>query len=101
MTRQMEQDAEARWRKLTEKAGKALNGGLEGALSRAGYEFRGITIKWDGYEALAVIKVDAAGGSLVAFVGSSTMASVVEKAHREAVQGKLRFRPDQWAKKES
>ena len=86
---------------MTEKAGKALNGGLESALSRAGYEFQGITIKWDGYEALAIIKVNSTEGHLVAFVGSSTMASVVEKAHREAVQGKLRFRPDQWANKGS
>lgn len=100
MSRQLDQTGENKNARLVRDAGKAVNGGLESALKRGGRDFRGLTIKWNGLEALCVVKARWEGQDVISFVGSSGVAECLAKAHRDAASGKLRWRADKYSGKQ-
>ena len=73
-------------------------GGLESAVERAGGELAGFSAKMSGYDVLLTLRADFPGGRMIAWCGSSTLATAVDKATREASSDGLRWRPDKWAK---
>lgn len=96
MSRQLDQKREDRQSLRQERVGKALCGGLDGALHRSGHEFRGFTVRVGPIETLVVVKASVGKADLVAFVGSSSPADALIKAWNLAVQDKLRWREDRY-----
>jgi hypothetical protein len=76
----------------------AVFGGLERAVSRAGGDLAGFSIRLRGYEVLMTLRIDMPAGPMIAFVASDSLANVLTKAVRDAESDRLRLRPDQFAK---
>lgn len=99
MSRQLEVELEKRSRKQNEATMRAVYGGLEAAVGRAGGVLHGLSFRIGPADCLLVIKADLPGGAMVAFVGSDDIAGCFRKAMAEAGRDDLRWRPDKWSGK--
>lgn len=96
MSRQLEKKSEDRRAKFEQNVLRAIEGGLETAVERAGGELRGFSVKVDPWECLLTIRADFPGGAQVAFVGASGIGECLVKAMLEAGRDKLRWKEDKW-----
>lgn len=84
--------------RTNEAAKKAVAGGLEDAVSWAGAELQGFSMRLTEEETLMTMRVIMSGEARVCFVASGTMAQCFAKAVREAKKDKLVFKTDRYAK---
>jgi len=96
MTRQNDADNEAREEKRLRALGRAVDTELARAVSRAGGQLVGLTLKGGEFDSLMVIKADFPAGRMVSFVGASDWAGCFLKAVREAESDGLRWREDRF-----
>jgi hypothetical protein len=78
--------------------GRVVDGGLVQQIERDGLSSTGFTVKCGEYDFLLVIKAMGETGAVVAFVGSETLGGAFIKAFKQAKNGGLKWRADQWAK---
>jgi hypothetical protein len=76
---------------------KAVDGGLDAAVSRAGGELTGYSVKFGYEDCLMVLKAVFPAGPMVAFVGAGDASGCYLKATREAGSDSLQWRQDKWA----
>ncbi len=98
MSRQLEQRMEDRNSNERKKLLLAVYGGLDSAVSQAGGNLTGLTIKFSGVDCLLVVKARFPAGPVVAFVGADDLAGCFIKATREAGSDALRWRADKYAR---
>ena len=98
MSRQLEQHLEDKQAKRNNQALRAINGGLEDAVSYAGAELTGLNVKITPYEVLIVVKAKFPAGPMVAFCGAGDLCDALIKVMRDGRTDALRWRPDQYAK---
>lgn len=99
MSRQLDQKIEDRARRAKESALLALYGGLEDAISHAGGELTGFSVKLRGYDTLMTVRALFPAGAQVAFVGAEDLPAVFVKAMKEGKRDELRWRGDTYAEK--
>lgn len=86
------------WEERTNNAAAlAIAGELEAAVSYAGAELTGFSMRLSEEETLMTLRVVLAGRRQVAFVASGTMAQCLAKAVRDAKSDKLRWKADKFA----
>lgn len=80
------------------RGGRILDGGLARAISHAGGELVGFSVKLSQDDCLVVLKADFPGGRMVGFVGGETLIGTLLKATSEAKGDHVRWRADRWVK---
>lgn len=96
MTRQTENTLEQKEAKRALKLLRALEGGLDQAIGRAGGELYGFSVKANYDDCLLVLRAGFPSGPCVAFVGGYSAAQCLVKATREAGTDNLRWRQDKF-----
>lgn len=97
MTRSNEVSVEEKSERRDLAVARAVQGGLDNAVGRAGGALLGFTAKLDGYDCLLVLKAEFPAGRMVAFVGSESLGGAFLKAVREGKSDRLRWRVDRFA----
>jgi hypothetical protein len=87
--------------KLRNQAGRSLEGGLEAAVSRAGGELHGFSIKIGEQDYLMSLRATFPAGRMIAFVGADSMAQCFTKAAYAAGSDTMRWRVDKYARSEA
>jgi hypothetical protein len=72
----------------------ALYGGLDDAVSHAGGDLTGFSVRISDLDCLMTVRAQFPGGHMIAFVGAEDLAAVLVKAAREARSDALRWRVD-------
>lgn len=101
MTRHLDLKEEVRETARRDALVRALEFGLEGALSSQGIELSGIAIKIDPFNCLLTIKADRNGTPSVAFVSSDTLMNVLLKADSMAGHCVLKWQVDKYRRSET
>lgn len=99
MTRQLDQKKEQKQAARRDQIVKVLEYGLVGALENQGIQLVGIAIRYDAWDVLMTIKAEVGARREVCFVGSDTITNCFLKAHSEARNGRLKWRPDKYQAK--
>lgn len=99
MSRQLEAKIEQRAAKLQDAAMLAIYGGLDDAVSYAGGELAGFSVRLGVDECLMTLRAEFPGGRMVSFVGGEGLPEVFVKASREARGDKLKWRADGYGDK--
>lgn len=96
MTRQLDAFHEQRQSKRDRKLVAAVEFDLDKAVSHAGGELQGYSIRCGGGDCLLTLRASLAGRGQVAFVGAGTPAEALRKAVREGYLDKLKWRGDKY-----
>jgi len=81
-----------------QKAGKALDGGLESAVQRAGGELLGFSVKIGELDYLMTLRARFPAGRRVSFVGADSLVHLVPKVMVLAGNDELKWKEDKFAK---
>ena len=87
---------EAAREKYLAQVGLYLEEGLPQAVARQGGIFTGMTVKWDEFETLVIMRADFPGNPMVAFVSGADMAYCVRQAYQKARQDLLKWKVDKY-----
>lgn len=98
MTINENQKYEAEAQRRRQRAGRCLDGGLENAISRAGGEFHGFSIKIGSVDYLMTLRATFPSGRCVAFVGGDSLLGVITKATNMGTNDALKWRADRYAR---
>ena len=98
MTRQLDEEREARAARRQDRVLLAINGGLYSGVSRAGGVLLGFSVKLDEFDCLLTLRAEFPAGRMVAFVGGYDLGDVLQKAAKGASSDGLRWRTDKWGK---
>lgn len=79
---------------------RALEFELEGSVAHAGAILTGFSVKLGDDEVLITLRGHLAGRNQIAFVGGRDLPGTLLKVVREALGDKLRWRDDQYVKKQ-
>lgn len=96
MSRQLEAASEERERRRVEALIKALEFGINNAISNQGAALKGIAIRYSEFDCLLTIKADFNGTRHIAFIGSDSMMNCLIKCDRAAVENNLRWKKDKY-----
>lgn len=96
MTRQLEQDREDRVKKRLMATGRAIDGGLEASIERAGGTMLGYSIRSKPEDCLLIIRCVMPAGHQVIFIGGSDAMGCILKAANQANRDELTFVPDKY-----
>lgn len=96
MSRQLEQVSEDRAARRRKLLLKAVTGGLEDAVGRAGGELRGLSLKLGDYEVLMTLRAEFPAGSMVGFVGGADVEACYIKGMNLAGNDQMKWREDKW-----
>lgn len=81
-----------------QRIGRAAESGLVSAVSRAGGQLLGLSVKYSNGEVLVTLRALMPAGRMVCFVGAESMGGCLLKATRDANNDKLRWRLDRYAR---
>lgn len=96
MSRQLEQELEARAATRRVHLAHAVDFGLQEAVESDGRTYEGFGFKHRPTDSLMVLKARTEAGAVVAFVGAGTLGDAILKATRMAVRGELAWKVDSW-----
>jgi hypothetical protein len=85
----------------TEKLLDLLDGGFYKAIAEGGGILYGMSVKWKDEECLITIRAVVEECPMVCFVGAVSFPECLLKASKLGEQGKLHWRDDRYAKKET
>ena len=74
----------------------AVYGDLERAIDRAGGQLLRLSVSFDGFGCLLVLKAEFPAGTMIGFVGGEDLAQVLRKGTAEAARDKITWREDKW-----
>lgn len=79
---------------------RAVDFELEGAVAHAGAVLTGFSVKLGDGEVLITLRASLAGRPQIAFVGSGDLPGCLLKVVREAMSDRLRWKDDQYVKRD-
>lgn len=81
-----------------QRIGRVAESGLVSAVSRAGGQLLGLSVKYANGEVLVTLRAVMPAGRMVCFVGAEDLGGCLLKASRDANNDKLRWRTDKYAR---
>lgn len=96
MTSNQEHDYEQKRNKLARRLQMVCEGGLESRVHLLGGALTGFSVKAGEDDYLMTLRAEFEGSKMISFVGASTLANLLLKAHREAAANRLRWKADKW-----
>lgn len=77
---------------------RVVDFGLIDAVSRAGGQLLGLSVKYSNGEVLVTLRTLMPSGRMICFVGGETLGACILKAARDANNDNLRWREDRYAR---